>query len=418
MAVKTNTKFVLPATYEEWVKLVDLHEAYDKHTFVAPKGNVWSSMEVCTSCGWVRPHHGKLEANLNYIFQDTIRALCQLPIGKYMLRRLTPAINAFDAGDRSYYDLKGFFEQLPMDTLKYLNDTVSAPWAALALAKKTSNLAQYRPTALQLAGTAYEWSMMRKLANDEERRIASKSPGYALKYARNVDQEYKPVTRMGAMRKPDTAVSYFIEWGSDFTLTDTERKRCCRTKYGASMLSEKEKVDRPEYRKALKNSMMYGDRYIYGVAGQRCADMELGCRVSTGFDLVEYLAVFDLKLADMGLGKSYRHSPYSHRTAGKLYDAMLTCTELAGHLGKLEPADILTMPFKLRSAMAAGYVFATKTCTPELYAALQRNRAYKWAVVNLDWRIRCANEARLRQGMPLIASSLAGLNSADIRKVY
>ena len=406
MAAKTTvpiTPAVLP-DYDAWCKLVDLHEAYDKHTYPAAKSGEWEPVAQCTSCGWVKTYYNSgLEKNIPSLLVDSMLPYLMAPTGKYMLRRLMPSVNAFRSN--KFYDLGRLFKGLSMDTLKYLFDTTAAPWAALALAGKTgSNLAAYRAACLTLPYTALEFGRMQGKPNDEERRAACMDPDVADLYADHVDKEYHVVTRKSAMRKPSSAVSYLRSWGTDFTLTDAERKRVCRTKYGASTAAFAELKDRPVYRKALGCSQQYGDRYIYNIAGQRCADMELGCRVDRGYGLVVYLACFDIDLESIA-NRWAGQTPYSRQLAGKVYDAMLTCKDLIGHLGKLEPGDIATMPYKIRSAMACGYVMATRSCDDVVWNALKKNRSYRWMVRSLEARVAEANVARLRQGMPLISSN-------------
>lgn len=401
-----------PATFEEWVKLVDLHEAYSKHTMANWPTDAWMPVDICTGCGWMhsRYHRAGNRPRLTDLSHPNVAVLLQGPTGKYILRKLMPQMLA-DTEESRYADFPAVFGALPRQDLEYLYDSCAAPWAALELARKTSsNMAAYRQACLQAPRTAFEWSKMTKQPDDECRRKASESPHEAIQYAEKVDREYHVVTRMGAMKTPNTALRYLRDWGSDFALTDKERKMLCRTKIGACEVALIEKVARPEYQKALHNSTMYGAQYIYQVVGERCPDMEAGTKVSFGYDCVEYMSIFGVKLEDMQFPKhKYNYGPYTNAVSSAIYLNMLKCQAILAHTGSLTPDDITTVPYRHRSAMAIGYVYATHSCPDVIWNCLKRARAYRYLAGNLMRALAQVNCARARRGLPQLAIDDSGV---------
>ena len=215
---------------------------------------------------------------------------------------------------------------------------------------------------------------------------------------------------MGAMRKPAAGLSYYKAWGTDFSLTDKERKRCCRSKAGAWELAKKEKVDRPEYRKALATSGYYGHKYVYEVAGERCPDMEAGTELSRGLEMLKYIAIFNIPAEQIPM-VGYRRGISVIRYADSIHIAMMSCKEIIGKQGTMSIADIKAMPCRVRSVMAAGYVFATLKCPADIFQELRRNRGYGWMVHQLFDTLKDVNAARKHRGLAIIASDKSSVGA-------
>ena len=403
----TKTKQTIPATYEEWLKLAELHDAYGKHDVPPAEDRRWREPAYCRICGDLAPDTGIGVLLGEVVWHKSIPATM---LG-YVLRKWMPKINAYN----SYYDKTGLFDSLSRTTLQYLVANCAAPQAAAALVRKSGTTQSLRSMCLTEAQTACLHSMYTKRANDDERRAASTDPGYAYKYSADVDRCYHVVTRMGAMREPCEAMQYYQMWKDDMQLTEAERKRICRTMHGAFHLSKEELQDRPAYRKRLAKSTYYGASYIYNIAGERCPEMEAGTSVSSSYDYVYYTAAFGIPDKDMTKrnGSSYAwgrtSGAASNMHTDKAHEARLICEQIIDAKGAITPAEITAMPYAKRSIMALGYMLATHDCPKEIWGMLNRNRQYGRMAKSFAGVLANINAARTRKGLPLLAATMTGV---------
>ena len=399
MKTKASKKPLTFASYEEWAKLVDLHEAYKKHDFPVD-ANGYDRGEPCSICGY--PKASEIRHAL-----DSQRVTDMAgPLRKFIFRKLSPALETYH---HYWWTPVEAFRILDTAELEYLLETAGSAWAAWTLGTRGTMTVELRAAVLTNSQTAKLLAEKRSAPNDEERMAVCTQPRNAVWYAARIDKCYHVHTRMGAMKEPGTALQYWNDWKDDFILSEAERKRIATTKVGASMLSCHEGVDRPEYRKTLSDSKMYAHKYIMDVVGERCPDMEAGSIYSYGLSMLEYMSAFDLKAEDVNMPSCGNFGPDTCIDSRKIYDAMLACRAIVANGIPLTPDIVLDLKFKHRARMAIGYVMATRRCEPEIYKALGRSRSFRGLLHSLERTLRHINETRVRLNKPVISCDFSGL---------
>jgi hypothetical protein len=383
-------------TYEEWRKLVDLHESYSKH--VVPAGAEAESQYACAACGCIVGNDGKAITQLRYW---TNVDLSNSVNAAWAMRYLLERSHLDKASYQNDYEYQGYEKTMltlsVKDTEQLFAETGNGLAAKMLLSVKQGtqfNKATLKAGCMSLPYTAVWLGQdIEKAPNDATRAAASKDTWCAMRYAELVDDGYHPVTRMAALKKPGVGARYLDKFGSDFTMTDKERKRMCRTFEGSWAAAAADDKPMACYDHLLSQSANYGMHYLYKVCGEARTEWE-DSGSNWGLSRLVYMAIFNKDPKQFGVGGDYQTS--------RIVSAYKDLASM-----KVMPTrdEVLKMMSRVREVYCTAWIMLNHTTDTELVTAACRNRHFMWYLREFIDTLATVNNTRAKRGLPLLVNN-------------